>query len=108
MITSEKPRWPEYAPRTSNEQGLQDDTVEVLKNSSEERRRLRLSKRFKAGTVHCELNNAECFKDALSKSLISPFLFLRSVTPEIETMISGELFGIRNKGRASLGTVPDK
>ena len=75
MTTSEKPRWPEYAPRTSNEQGLQDDTVEVLKNSSEERRRLRLSKRFQAGTVHCELNNAECFKDALSKSLISPFLF---------------------------------
>jgi hypothetical protein len=37
-----------------------------------------------------------------------PFPILRSVTPEIETMISGELFGIRNKGRASLGTVPDK
>jgi hypothetical protein len=37
-----------------------------------------------------------------------PFPILSSVNPEIETMISEEVFGIRNKRRASVGTVPDK
>lgn len=51
MSTSENSRWPEHAPRISNEQGLQDDTVEVSKSSSEERLQPRLSKQFSTGTL---------------------------------------------------------
>jgi hypothetical protein len=51
MITSEKPRWPEHAPRISNEQWLQDDAFEVSKSCSKERLRLRLSKQFQTGTL---------------------------------------------------------
>ncbi|KAH8792669.1 hypothetical protein BGZ57DRAFT_999943 [Hyaloscypha finlandica] len=51
LMEEEPLRWPEHAPRISNEQWLQDDAVEVSKSFNEERLRLRLSKQFQTGTL---------------------------------------------------------